>query len=261
MNRQFLRNLYAFPKDSIFKKLHKKAFKKDKKRFYVQSFWLTLERRICTILFQLRVVPKLSYLKQMVLHQRLFMNGFSRVGYSKLALPLDFIYLRIPLLKSSNLKIQRSSMYLEKLGKHKNTKIFESDFIQGVLDKVSKFVVAFILKKVKATQKAYSKFFFVKVKRRYVWSYKKKLLIKLYFFFFFQQYINLFLLKNLHFLYLKFFFFLNFSNFLFNSINFTNLFLDASFCNFFNNSENFKTPSKNYHNKLLKYFFFLYFIL
>lgn len=79
-------------RDSSLKRIHKQEFKKDKKRLYINSFFLTLERRICSILYQVKLVSKLKILKNLIFNKRIFVNGLLRTGYSFMIKPLDFVY-------------------------------------------------------------------------------------------------------------------------------------------------------------------------
>lgn len=74
--------------------MHKLEFKKFKRRSYAQGFLFTMERRLFSILYRAKIVGKLSYLKQLLLHNCLYVNGSLQKGYSFLTRPLDFVQLK-----------------------------------------------------------------------------------------------------------------------------------------------------------------------
>lgn len=82
-------------------KLHKFEFKKSKTDFNIQNYVFTLERFACTILYKSRLIPKIKFLKQLIYHNKLYINNLIVKGYSQKFKPLDFIYIHL-FLKTSD---------------------------------------------------------------------------------------------------------------------------------------------------------------
>jgi ribosomal protein S4 len=73
-NKQLVKKIYCDMKEKRLSKLHKKEFKKRKKRVYVSQFLTKLELRLSGLLYINRLISKPKLLKQLILHGYILIN-------------------------------------------------------------------------------------------------------------------------------------------------------------------------------------------
>lgn len=171
LNRQILRFFFCHVSHRTMSRFHKHMFKKSKKRLYLQSFWLTFERRVATVLFQSRMLSKIKFMKQFVLHRRLLINGEVRSTYFTQLNPLDFVHIRIPL---TQFGYKTSIKYNKNI---KNSSINN----YGVMDTKTFLFYRQVRRVLKIHLKSCSSLFLTKLRRRYFFSKRN------YFFYYNQK--------------------------------------------------------------------------
>ena len=92
---QFFKNLNANVSLKSLSRNHKIEFKKLKKFFYLQTYVLYIERFAASILYKSRLIPKLKYMKQFILHNNLYVNNRLINNPSYKFRSLDFIHIHI----------------------------------------------------------------------------------------------------------------------------------------------------------------------
>ena len=145
-NRKFIRIIYSNINDSSFKRFTKLETKKVNKKFYFLSFYYTLERSASTILYRLKIISKIKYMRQLTLHNHLYVNGLISQGYSFIIKPLDFVGLDI-------------SFYTGKL--------FSKE-LQGIFDKKSLDIFKRRIISYKLYMKLFRSLYLYKIKKRFL---------------------------------------------------------------------------------------------
>jgi len=92
LNRTYLKRYYGYYRERKFRKIHKILFKKRKRRLYGQGYLHTMERMSGNMLYRSRLVSKLKHVKQLLVNNKVFVNGKFIKGYSKKFKPLDVIH-------------------------------------------------------------------------------------------------------------------------------------------------------------------------
>jgi hypothetical protein len=160
---------YGYFRDSKFRKLHKISFKKSKRRLYLNTFLLSLERTACNLLYRTRLVAKIKNMKQIVLNKKLYVNGMCVNGYTYKIKPLDFVFTSIHLRA-----VTYNDRAFSKLNYHSSTAQKQHyEFLDKSLRSIIK---AIIRNRMRPVFKANCNIYLLKLKKKFFF-YKRSFLV------------------------------------------------------------------------------------
>ena len=196
LNKKIFRKIFFGFNDKTFKRHHKAFYKRDKRRLYFHNFFLALERKYCSILFQSKLIVNIKKLKYLASVNRIFINGVYKTSYSSYFNTLDFVYY--------SSKIGNLFKDLSKVEYRNNFLVNTPDYSDNLFFKPYSVILKKKVKSIKKNSKLLLKISYVKLRKRFIFTQKWIICSYLIFYFILKEspyffklvfFFNLFLLK------------------------------------------------------------------